>query len=737
METHREDKDNEGVAKEEGFPISEDMILDAWAQNEPYRHRARGHPSPPRQHGATAPISSALPDQSSAEWTTEDDGEGKNQEHEPRSETNTARGPRFPESTQKAQPLSSSAMQYSVAVTQSNQRTYDRSIHSGVQDYQPSNYAQHNTNTFEGGRSMLDDASFRGREQYANNIAAAEASQFTVTRENMSETKFQVQQPDWNRLMDKLQSVLQHEFDHRSQATWELHQNTISELTHHYETQLSSWKEQCSALEKEDGSLKVELQQWTRIAERLATTRGLMKRKNELWYGKQGVLAIFRAWASVSRESKEMRRKFERAEKHHNKTLQRKCYSEWCRHAHAMARQNLESEWQMKLQQATSRADHEASVRVSEMQQRVLETECARDKAVKMVQHLRGQLQTLLKRGLSAMSEEADELLYQWGVSSSYLDSTGGESKDQYSITEPKIDIGSFASSIDANEAVNGLYARSFASANERTQSRPVEKVPPSQAGSLQEFDTEFANAAADSLKRVNANSGAQGDGGFYRATNSSSETHLDAVPEQWDTNMSMDSGGPLGHPNEDLRIHSTQDADEEDDAPGSATKAVWKRLDGVSTPAGQPPSTVATEESVVLRNDRQSTSSYDDGESCRQTGKTVGSKLNKRKGVPKKPVSKGSANTRKSAEADKGSAKPVMHPSGSTRSVRLDVRRHASKNNVRKTADASPAESIPKRTPPEPHGRQQQQFNPARQGQRVAVYKHSTSPYRSSSYGG
>lgn len=39
----------------------------------------------------------------------------------------------------------------------------------------------------------------------------------------------------------------------------------------------------------------------------------------ELWYGKQGVLAAFRAWSTVSKESKDMNRKFELARKHYNK----------------------------------------------------------------------------------------------------------------------------------------------------------------------------------------------------------------------------------------------------------------------------------------------------------------------------------------------------------------------------------------------------------------------------------
>lgn len=381
-----------------------------------------------------------------------------------------------------------------------------------------------------------------------------------------------------------------------------------------------------------------------------------------------------------------------------------------------MARENLISEWEMKLQQATTRADHEASVRVSEMQQRVLETENARDKAVKMVQHLRGQLQTLLKRGLSAMSEEADELLHQWGVHSSSIEELKGLQPQQTSMMSKHESHFVESDDISTNDAIHGLYARSTmgqsnGSFDQHSYTRKTSDVP-------------AADAAADNLRRINA-----------VTTTSTSQGRLDYLvhPEKWDADTSLDSAGPeyvdQEHQLANLHISHGYRESSDEETSGSATKVVWKRMDEVSTPSGQPPSTVENEESVVLRNVEPSRRAVShEGGPPRRKGRTEDSKKEGEKKSLNKKTGKQSVKTR----ADNGPAKPVMHPSGSMRSVRSGIRRHASKNNVQKTADEEPQ---PKRAPPRPH-KGQEQFNPAQPpSQRVAVYKHTSSPYRSSQY--
>lgn len=298
MASHIEGEDTQEEARAEGFPISEDMILNAWAQNEPNRHRTAAME---HSHGGqmTAHSTQSAHTGGYQRFSRESSWDGKDQDSEPLSETTgsinyraastAALGPRFPDSSHQNKPTSSAAMHYSAATAQPCNFAHEEPVHVGGQYYQPSNYTQHASEqyaSFETNAPTTFSRDAPPQQKEANDtITSGEGTTklASFAREQHWEqhtTQFQVQQPDWSHLMSKLQSVLQDEFDSRSQATWELHNSTISELTQHYESELASWKERCACVENEDESLKAELQQWMRIAERLATTRGLLKRKN-------------------------------------------------------------------------------------------------------------------------------------------------------------------------------------------------------------------------------------------------------------------------------------------------------------------------------------------------------------------------------------------------------------------------------------------------------------------------
>ena len=218
---------------EETFPISQDMILNAWAENE------------------TNPSTADKGLQYSSQRYHEQEQVGRQ----------SARGPRFPGAAEQNRqssgvPISSS---HSETTVHSSPQRLEKSEDKESERPQPSSSPSR--------KRQVVNAPNNVQNQQNNLLPSVDSS-------------LELSSPNWGSLMDSLQKTIQEEFDLHSQENRRRHQQTVADLQDQYQNELSKWRDHALKLQDENESLQAEKQQWMRISERLATTRGLMKLKN-------------------------------------------------------------------------------------------------------------------------------------------------------------------------------------------------------------------------------------------------------------------------------------------------------------------------------------------------------------------------------------------------------------------------------------------------------------------------